>query len=155
VFPVVAAALRRVTGGGFRLCEFSVQADHIHLLVEADGAPGWRRGIQGLAIRLAKAVNRALGRRGAVWHGRYHARRLATPREIRNAFVYVLANWRKHERRPCGLDPCSSAAWFTGWRDRAANSPSPLAAPRTWLARVGWRRHGLIGFQEGPRGAPP
>ena len=30
--------------------------------------------------------------------GRYHARPLRTPREVRNALVYVLQNWRKHIR---------------------------------------------------------
>ena len=28
------------------------------------------------------------------------------------------------------------------------------AEARTWLARVGWRQHGLVGFGEVPRGAP-
>jgi hypothetical protein len=100
-------------------------------------------------------VNRALGRRGTVWHARYHARPLATPREIRNALVYVLMNFRKHGVRVRGLDPCSSAPWFAGWRARSPAAPSPLAAARTWLGRVGWRRHGLIGSHEAPRGAPP
>src|SRR5437773_4242076 len=46
----------------------------------------------GLAIRLARAVNHAIGRRGAVWGDRYHARALATPRAVRHALVYVLMN---------------------------------------------------------------
>jgi hypothetical protein len=36
--------------------------------------------VHGLAIRLALAVNRALGRRGKVVGDRYHARALTTPR---------------------------------------------------------------------------
>ena len=27
-----------------------------------------------------------------------------------------------------------------------------VVEPRTWLARVGWRRHGLVGLGERPRG---
>src|SRR5262249_51577855 len=34
---------------------------------------------------------------------RYHARSLSTPREVRNALVYVLNNWRKHVRGAPGL----------------------------------------------------
>jgi len=109
--------------------------------------------MQGLAICVAKAVNRALGRRGKVWGDRFHARRLASPREVRNALVYVLNNFRKHIAGTQGLDPCSSAAWFGGWRGLKPGQvgPSPVAVARTWLMRVGWWRHGAIDVEEGPR----
>jgi hypothetical protein len=137
----------------FRVLQFSVQRDHVHLLVEADAPRRLVRGVQGLAIRAARAVNRALGRRGAVWGDRYHSRLLATPREVRNALVYVLANARKHVPGMRGMDPRSSARWFDVWRRKVAptREPSPVATPRTWLARVGWRRHGLIDVEESPR----
>src|SRR5262249_9125783 len=111
------------------------------------------RGCQGLAVRIAKAVNRALGRRGAVWGDRYHARWLRTPREVRAALVYVLQNWRKHVPGARGLDPRSTARGFEGWRRAPPRpaGPAPMRAPRTWLARVGWLRHGRLGVDEGPR----
>src|SRR6266550_6815015 len=40
--------------------------DHLHLIVEADVRATLARGVRGLAIRVARAVNRALDRRGAV-----------------------------------------------------------------------------------------
>jgi hypothetical protein len=128
----------------------------VHLLVEADSALRLVRGIQGLAIRVARAVNRALARTGRVWGDRYHARTLTTPREVRNALVYVLNNFRKHIRAAHGIDPCSSAAWFTGWASgcRAVVERAPIVEPRTWLARVGWMRHGRIRMHEAPRDAP-
>ena len=136
----------------FRLLHFSVQRDHVHLLVEADDSASLSRGVQGLAIRAARAVNRVLGRRGSVWADRFHARDLTTPREVRNALVYVLSNLKKHVRAARGLDPCSSAAWFSGWALASApRGASPLATARTWLARVGWRRWGPIGADETPR----
>jgi putative transposase len=154
-FGAVRSALAAASHGTFRILHFSVQRDHLHLLVEADRRAGLRSGIQGLAIRLARAINRALGRRGRVWADRHHARSLASPREVRNALVYVLQNWKKHERDARGLDPRSSARWFTGWRMPLAAecgiSPVPMA--RTWLARIGWRRHGLIEMGEAPRTA--
>jgi hypothetical protein len=94
--------------------------------------------------------------------GRFHARELRTPREMRNALVYVLFNIRKHdaslrERSVRTLDTCSSATWFTGW----ARPPPPLPAcdveappvmpARTWIAREGWKRHGLVHPDECPR----
>ena len=72
---------------------------------------------------------------------------------MRNALVYVLNNFRKHIRGTRGLDSRSSAPWFDGWRrglEPMIDRP-PVAAARTWLARIGWRRHGMIDIEESPR----
>ena len=147
----VRAALVAATRSGFRVLHYSVQADHLHLLVEADTPTGFDRGMRGLAVRVAKAVNRARGRHGRVWADRYHVRLLRTPREVRNALVYVLSNVKKHLARVRGMDPCSSARWFDGWKGRRVVGPSPLPLACTWLAAVGWRVRGLIDVDETPR----
>ena len=76
---------------------------------------------------------------------------LATPRQVRNALLYVLNNARKHGVLAAGalLDACSSATAFDGWRgahaerDRPARAhPPPVVAPRTWLLSIGWQRAG-------------
>jgi REP element-mobilizing transposase RayT len=138
LFPAVRAALAAgKERGGFRLVHFSVQRDHLHLLAEANDRRALARGIQGLSIRVAKAVNRRLGRKGRLFAERYHARALKTPRACRLAARYVLLNARKHERAPGEarrraargrrgalgslgtpsgfIDGCSSAAWFAGF----------------------------------------
>lgn|SRR5262245_22532394 len=157
VFGAVRGSFGNASKKNFRVLHFSVQHDHVHLLLEAESGGALRRGVQGLTIRMAKAINRRLGRRGKVWSDRYHARALATPREVRNALIYVLQNFRKHLRGVRGLDPRSSAAWFTGWRTIIAVPPgrSPVVSAGTWLAAVGWRRHGLIGVDEAPRRGSP
>ncbi len=156
LFSAVRDALARASRDTFRIVAFSVQGDHVHLLVEADAAVALARGLQGLAIRAAKAVNRALGRSGTVWADRFHARDLTTPLAVRHALVYVLQNHRKHGRDPgARLDPCSSAASFEGWKNPQAEraSSAPVVTARTWLARWGWRRHGLLDVRERPRHA--
>ena len=153
IFVAVRAAFARSSRGGFRLVHYSVQRDHVHLVVEAERHLSLRRGIQGLAIRVARATNRALCRRGKVWADRYHVRALTTPREVRHALVYVIQNWRKHLNGARGFDPRSSAAWFTGWRTPTTAPPTqpPVVPAQTWLASVGWRRHGLLRADEAPR----
>jgi len=152
----------------FRVVHFSVQGNHIHLLCEASGAVALSRGMQGLAVRLARRLNPMLGRTGKLFAERYHARTLRTPREVRNVISYVLLNARRHaaERGQTlskfWLDPCSSAPWFDGWRERVrADEPwlrelmgrrCPTARARTWLASMGWRRWGLLGIDEVPGG---
>jgi hypothetical protein len=157
VFGEVHRALSRAHKPFFRVLQFSVQTDHLHLVVEADSTLALTRGTQGLAIRCARAINRGAQRRGRVWQHRYHARELRTPREVRAAFVYVLLNFRKHLRAAPGIDPRSSGMWFEGWviRGPSASDPAPVAAARTWLAAVGWRlAGGPIDHRESPR-APP
>ncbi len=66
LFIATRKALTAASTERFRVLHFSVQADHLHLLVEADEPTGFERGVRGLAIRVAKAVNRTLGRHGRV-----------------------------------------------------------------------------------------
>ncbi len=137
------------------MVHFSVQGDHVHLIVEAHDKVALSSGLRGLSIRAARALNRAAGRSGRIWADRYHARDLATPREVRHALCYVLHNGRKHGRQIRSADPCSSARWFDGWRDHApifdfATDPPPVVRPRTWLLTTGWRRRGLLRLDEMP-----
>jgi REP element-mobilizing transposase RayT len=156
VFAAIRSALARTARAWFRIVHFSVQADHVHILVEADDKTSLSRGVVGVVVRLARSFNRVVGRRGRLWGDRYHARTLATPREVRHALVYVLMNWKKHVPGAVGLDPCSSASMFEGWKDRSVRGPPsegdlPVRTAETWLVRAGWRRHGLIGIEERPR----
>lgn len=137
----------------FRLVHFSVQRDHVHLIVEAEDKRALARGVQALNIRIARALNRELERRGKVFADRYHARALSSPREVKNALAYVLLNARHHRaaetERMAGLDPCSSADVFEGWsagapREREGGGRGAVVGARTWLLARGWKRAGLI-----------
>jgi hypothetical protein len=153
--------------GNFRVPHYSMQGDQLHLIVEADDAHALANGMKSIGARLARAVNRVLGRSGPVLDGRFHHRVLRTPREVRRALAYVLLNARLRKRRGAVgasrvlLDPASSARWFDGWRrDAASRLPEAgvlpeVARARTWLLRVGWRRHGLVDPGEPLGGALP
>ncbi len=113
-----------------------------------------------MGARLARAVNRVAKRTGRVFVDRYHSRLLPTPKEVRNALRYVLLNARRHAvkakralaARRIALDPASSGRWFAGWRrtigasddEPTTTSRRAVSSARTWLLRVGWRRHGLL-----------
>jgi len=151
---LVAACLRR----GFRICHFSLQRDHLHLLVEADSAAQLHRGMTGLLVRIARALNRLRGRTGQVFPNRYHHAVKSTPTAVRNALRYVLANASNHahevhdkHRLAHGyLDPFSSARHFDGWNAASRrfipepDDDAPVAPARTWLLMAGWRTRGLL-----------
>jgi len=177
VFPTLRKALADTTRAraDFRITQFSVQGDHVHLVVEADSKQALSRGMQGLAIRIARRVNGLVSRSGKLWADRFFSRALTSPRSVRNALAYVLNNFRKH--RASGgaqIDPYSSAPYFTGFSELRGKPPwalprsrrlpltpqgvpppkfddeIPICEPRTWLANVGWRRAGLVALAEAP-----
>jgi hypothetical protein len=141
----------------FVVVHFSTQGDHLHLLVEADDNRALAEGMQGLSVRLAKALNRMMNRRGRVFADRYHAHVLRSPAEVRNALAYLLLNHRSHMLRIGARDAAgtfdwySSAATFNGWMgDHAPELPTVTSPPRSWLLRAGWRRRGLLSPNEVP-----
>jgi putative transposase len=128
-------------GSRIRLNHYSVQSNHLHLILEAGDERALARGMQGLLVRLARNLNKLFERQGRFFSDRYHAHILKTPLEVRRALVYVFGNSRRHAQRsrksrvalpkvapttrsalPATggtsetLDPFSSAVWFVGWR---------------------------------------
>jgi REP element-mobilizing transposase RayT len=105
---------------GFRFVHYAVMGNHIHLLVEASDRIALSRGLQGLGIRIARALNGLMQRHGRVVTDRYHAHILGTPSEVKRARHYLLANAQRH--------------YGSVGPDRFA-STAPLVPPRTWLLR--------------------
>lgn len=146
----------------FRIVEFSIQGNHVHLIVEAESNAALTRGMKSFAVRTNRRVNKALGRsRGRLWSDRYHREDLTTPRQVRNALVYCLNNYRKHEAyRESGsptIDFASSARWFTGWKAKRSSDdgPRPTPLPKVPLLAYLWHtRHGLLDPRECPKPRP-
>src|SRR3954467_9642379 len=174
MYRAIRAATRTVARReGFRIVHLSVQRTHVHLLVEAKGKAALSSGMQGFQISAAKHLNAAISqgrpgprRRGTVFPDRYHAVVIDSPRQARHALSYVINNWRKHEEdrgevtRRWEVDWYSSGAMFPDWKERGSEGfslrgppelpPMVVGAPRTWLLREGWKRHGAISCREVP-----
>ena len=124
---------------GFRLVHFSVQGNHLHLIVEANDETSLARGLQGLGVRIAKALNRVMKRKGTVFADHYHARQLRSPTQVANALAYVLLNFLHHF-------PGEAARYAEDQRDRFSSAwpeqgtDPPVVPARTWLLSVGWRK---------------
>ena len=145
---------------GFRLVHYSVQSNHLHLIVEAEDQGSLSLGMRGLGVRLARQLNRRWGRKGKVFLDRYYKHELQRPTVVRYALAYVLQNHRRHGSRWTGPDPWSTATWFGGWKKPVvsgprdpAPAPDTAVPPGTWLLRTGWRERG--GGPLDIRRAPP
>jgi REP element-mobilizing transposase RayT len=169
VRKAISAATQR-SPESFRIAEFSVQADHVHLIVEASDKSSLIEGVRGLCIRIARAINPVIRRSGRFFVGRWHGRALTTPRAVRNALAYVLGNFAKHGRSSgSALDVFSSAPYFRHFREFPGRAPveehpklvpkalapprgSPVALGRTWLLGIGWQKHhGRLSIFDRPR----
>jgi REP element-mobilizing transposase RayT len=157
---------RALVGGalrfGFRLVHYSVQSNHLHLIGEAESTRSVSRAMKGIAVRIARGLNRVLRRRGSVIGERYHLRVIRTPRQAHRSIAYVLNNLRRHaakrgERLPHDyIDECSSARAFDGWtrrpwkragacaRDPCPELPLGVHPPESRLLSWEWRAYGRI-----------
>ena len=174
--PEDASTRRSGETAPFQVVHHTIQSNHLHLVVEARDRAAVASGMKSLLVRIARALNRIWKRKGTVFADRFHERVLRTPRQVRNALVYVLQNLRKHGIHLEGADPYSSGPGFDGWTTSRVQSRAPSAGrvtagtgtsrapdsflraaraetpmPITWLLGVGWQRHGRIDPGEWPK----
>jgi putative transposase len=177
ILRVLRDQRRRAYGTTFQIVHFSIQSNHLHMIVEADDGPTpqalleerkerrrnpLRSGVSGFVIAFAKRLNAMFKRKGKVWDDRYHRHDLQSPHEVKTSVRYVINNFRKHGHLTFGtgaFDYYSSAQHFDGWSEplfSQFSEPEPWTetAPRTWLLAQGWKRHGLIHPAETPSERP-
>ena len=164
---VVRAAIERVNAGKkIRIVEYSIQSNHVHLIVEAANSADLSAGMASLNTGLGMRLNRVWDRvgQGSVFAERFHLVLVSSPPQMRRALNYVLRNDVHHRLHLKGLDPCSSAPAFAGWeqlqgiaskaRTAAAAKRCVSTKPQTWLLRVGWQQvkgaEGLLSTEQWP-----
>ena len=128
---------------GFRLLAWTLQRNHIHMIVETSSPEALSRSIQGIQVRLAKGWNRIWKRKGRVFAGRFHSRMVKSPGDARRVLAYVLKNHLRHGVKiPWPIDPGSSGLWTDVWLERETwvlarhefkveEDPPPLVPPVT------------------------
>ncbi len=154
----VAAAFKksaaRASVFGFKVVHFSIQNDHVHMIVETPDNESLALGMRSFGCRFGKLVRKIVGGHGPVFSGRYHVSVLNNPTKMKNAMAYVLQNFSKHSKLLNHVDQYSSAAYFVQWnkllgkkagpllvrKSRPPELPFYLSAPGSWLAREGWMR---------------
>jgi putative transposase len=158
IASLVLLQMRRLNDEAFQIVHFSVQSNHLHLIVEADDRETVIRKMSGFMISFAKRLNLRIGRRGKVWRERYYRRDVTRTREMHNVLAYVFGNAKKHgiiARDALEIDYLSSAYAFDGWDLPVVKPPENMRfeppKPTTELLRTQWRMHGLLRVVGSPR----
>jgi REP element-mobilizing transposase RayT len=131
-FSVVGRAIAHAAQRfGVTIVEFSVQGNHVHLVVEAPEDAALSQAMQGFGIRVAKGLNRMMNRSGRVFADRYHAHVLRTPPEARIAIAYVRDNYRRHMAQ---LGQTIGASFVDTYSTKGGRLPLPQ--PTSWLLKT-------------------
>ncbi len=122
---------------GLRVNQFSLQSNHVHLIVEAGDNATLTRGMRSLTVTFAKGL-----KSGRVQLERYHLHVMRTLAEVRNVIHYVRHNTQKHTGKAPEQGPYASGAgdgpvsWLLAEVLRQ-RTPSSRCGP---IARTGSRR---------------
>ncbi len=105
-------AIKRARLKNLKVLHYSLEYNHIHLLVEASSNGIIHQGMQALGISLAKKINAIKRLKGTVYKHRYHLRKLTSLRELKNVLYYIFNNGIHHSRTSSMLDPYNSLPAF-------------------------------------------
>jgi hypothetical protein len=96
VYKEIRAAMKRARLLGVRIVAYTVQRDHLHLLLEANNSLELGNAMRAMSISLSKRLSFLNGKKLKVFKQRYHLHILNSLREIRHAIKYIFSNGKKH-----------------------------------------------------------
>lgn len=101
-------AIKRARLMKLKIIHYTLEFNHVHLLVEADNNSTLHKGMQAFGISFSKAINRSKRLKGTVYKHRYHFRQICSSRELKNVLHYIFHNGIKHGRTNSLIDPFNS-----------------------------------------------
>lgn len=96
ILTMLKKAILNARRMGLKVIHYSLEYDHVHLLIEADNNVILGKGMQSLGVTLSKAINRTKRIKGRVYKHRYHFRKINSARELKNVMFYIFNNGVKH-----------------------------------------------------------
>jgi REP-associated tyrosine transposase len=99
--------------GNARLMAWVLMPDHVHWLLQLGDQAGLAKVVNRLKAGSARAANKVLGRRGAVWCHAYHDHALRHDEDVQTTARYIIANpIRAGLVRHIGDYPFWNASWL-------------------------------------------
>lgn len=100
---IIRARLKRL-----KVIHYTLEYNHVHLLVEVQDHKVMHQAMQALGISFSKAINKVKSVKGSVYKHRYHLRKLKSSRDLKNVLHYIFNNGVHHRRTASILDPYNS-----------------------------------------------
>ncbi len=97
VLAILKRSILNARRQGLRVIHYSLEYDHVHLLIEADNNHILGKGMQAFGVTFSKAINRLKKLTGEVYKHRYHFRRISSSKELKNVMNYIFTNGVKHK----------------------------------------------------------
>lgn len=117
ILKILHRAIKKARMAGLSINHYTLEFDHIHLLVEASDKLSTSKGMQSFGITLSKGINKLKGLKGRVFKTRYHYRKLSSRNEIRNVLNYILGNSIKHKQASSIVSPYNSIMAVKSFRN--------------------------------------
>jgi REP element-mobilizing transposase RayT len=139
---ILKKSIQNARSHGLKVLHFSLESNHVHLILEATDNSLLTKGMRSLTITFSKGIAK-----GRIQIERYHLHVLRTLRETKNAIHYVLFNHQKHlNLKKAQVTPYSSLGLINDLKELAKSAKMTvivrglkeinfLDAPQSWLAR--------------------
>jgi len=108
VLSILKRAIMNARKQGLRVIHFTLEYDHIHLLIEAENNEILGKGMQSFGVTFSKAINRMKKQSGGVYKHRYHFRQISGVRQLKNVLNYIFTNGVKHKTAKSLVNPYNS-----------------------------------------------
>ena len=90
-------AIMKARAKSLKVIHYTLEYNHIHMLVEAFNQEQLSNCMQSFGVTLAKMINKVKFKKGGVYKHRYHLRRLISVMELKNVLKYIFNNGIKHK----------------------------------------------------------
>lgn len=108
VLRILKKAIQNARAQGLRVIHYTLEYDHVHLLIEADNNTTLGKGMKSFGVTLAKALNRLRSHAGGVYKHRYHFKHITGTRQLKNVMNYIFLNGVKHKTSKHKINPFNS-----------------------------------------------
>jgi REP element-mobilizing transposase RayT len=108
VLSILKKSIMNARRQGLKVIHYSLEYDHVHLLIEADNNHILGKGMQAFGVTFSKAINRMRKLKGEVYKHRYHFRQISSSRDLKNVLRYIFSNGLKHGTSKHIINPYNS-----------------------------------------------
>jgi len=118
--PIIISALRHFGGLRYRLYDYTIMPDHVHVILQPIEREGQCEPLADIMHSIkswtANEINKAVGRSGSLWLDESHDHMIRGPRDFREKAQYIWANPAKARLIE---DPVDWPWWGHGDREHA------------------------------------